>query len=104
MSSTRQLPDQLANLYPTSNDWVRAFPWQYASGRVDHYQTVFRRLVFLAGAEHPIEQKVCVAVPRSIFHNSHAALWDIAGQIRRANSSKARSRDGKFKRAGGRPR
>lgn len=99
MSSTRQLPDQLANLYPTSNDWVRAFPWQYATGRVDHYQTVFRRLVFPAGAEHPVEQKVRVAVPRSIFPNSHAALWDIAGQIRRANVSKSRTRNGQFRRA-----
>jgi hypothetical protein len=101
--SSRTLPPELADLYPMSGDWHRLFPWCYAPNRNDHYQTTFCRVT--PSKDHvSTETKVTVAVPRSIFRNEQAALWDITNQLRRA-CNVPRSRDGKFcrERRRGRP-
>lgn len=90
--SARELPAGLANLYPMSNDWRRVFPWSYAlNNRNDHYETVYYRVTFDETGKST-EHKVRVVVPRSIFWNAQAALWDIAGQIRRAGNAERRRR------------
>jgi hypothetical protein len=90
-------PPEIANLYPMSNDWHRCFPWTYSTMRRDHFETVFYRVTFDASGAST-EHKVRVAVPRSIFWNAHAALWDIANQLRRATTA-ARRRDSNGRRA-----
>jgi hypothetical protein len=95
-------PPEIANLYPMSNDWHRCFPWTYSTMRRDHYETVFYRVTFDA-AGTSTEHKVRVALPRSIFWNAQAALWDIANQLRKAGNA-ARSGDGRFAREEGRRR
>ena len=80
------LPPEITNLYPTSNDWSRDFPWSYAKNRNDCYETFFSRKTYG-------EQKVRVTIPRSFFWNAQAALWDIANQLRRANQLQRNQRD-----------
>jgi hypothetical protein len=79
-SNARPVPDEIANLYPMSNDWSRAFPWSHSAKRREHLETVYARSTYG-------DQKVRAAVPRSIFWNAQAALWDIANQLRRANNA-----------------
>ena len=87
---SKDLPPEIADLYPRSNDWHRAFPWCYSPNRNDHFQTTYCRVTFSASGAST-EHKVSVAVPRSIFWNAQAALWDIANQLRRSDQSRRRA-------------
>jgi hypothetical protein len=87
---SKDLPREIADLYPSSGDWHRVFPWGYSPNRNDHYQTTFYRVTFSKDGAST-ERKVTVAVPRSIFWNAQAALWDIANQLRRSDQVRHRA-------------
>ncbi len=92
MSNLKLLPDEIAQLYPMSNDWLRDIPWTMSSRRRDSLDTTYSRSSFGP-------QTVRVIVPRAVFYNAHAALWDIANQLRLANNAERdRSRPGKRRR------
>lgn len=83
MSNIKSLPDEIAQLYPMSNDWLRDIPWTLSSRRRDSLEATYSRSSFGA-------QTVRVFVSRAVFYNAHAALWEISNQLRQANNAERR--------------
>jgi hypothetical protein len=67
-------PDDIAQLYATSDGWTRDKPW-HRSSRADHFETTY---------SIEVAQKVRVYLAKNVIKNEAAALWEIARQIKSA--------------------